>query len=200
MIRKVSLKRKINERQILNSFRPYVRAWFLRTFKKFTLPQKYAIPLILKKKNVLVTAPTGSGKTLTAFLAILNELFSLAEKNRLEAKVYCIYISPLRALDNDIKRNLEVPLKEIPKVAKEEFGIELQEVRAGIRTGDTLPSEKAKQIKKPPHILITTPETLAIILGTKKFKEKLKDVRWVIIDEIHELANSKRGVHLSLSL
>jgi len=200
MIKKISLKKRINKKQILDFFRPYVRAWFLKTFKDFTLPQQYAIPLILKRKNVLVTAPTGSGKTLTAFLVILNELFSFAEKNKLEDKVYCIYISPLRALDNDIKRNLEIPLKEIPKIAKEKFGIELQEVRIGIRTGDTLPSEKAKQIKKPPHILITTPETLAITLGTKKFKEKLKDVKWVIIDEIHELANSKRGVHLSLSL
>ena len=200
MIRLVDTKKLPKDEKILNLLRPYVKEWFKKNFKEFTLPQKFAIPLIHKKKNVLVTAPTGSGKTLSAFLAILNELFRLAERNRLENKIYCIYVSPLRALDNDIHRNLEIPLKEIPKIAEKKFKIKLEEVRVGIRTGDTLPSEKQKQLRKPPHILITTPETLAILLGTRKFKENLKDVKWVIVDEIHELANSKRGIHLSLSL
>jgi len=200
MIRLVNTKKLPKDEKILNLLRPYVKEWFKKNFKEFTLPQKFAIPLIHKKKNVLVTAPTGSGKTLSAFLAILNELFRLAERNRLENKIYCIYVSPLRALDNDIHRNLEIPLKEIPKIAEKKFKIKLEEVRVGIRTGDTLPSEKQKQLRKPPHILITTPETLAILLGTRKFKENLKDVKWVIVDEIHELANSKRGIHLSLSL
>jgi ATP-dependent Lhr-like helicase len=123
----------------------------------------------------------------------------LGEKGMLEEKVYCVYISPLRALDRDIERNLLVPLNEIRLIAKE-MGINLPEVRVGVRTGDTLPTERQRQLKHPPHILISTPETLAIILGTRKFKEKLKDVRWFILDEIHELADSKRGVHLSLSM
>ena len=196
---KVSEKDKKDDRKVLKLLKPYFAEWFKRKFKKLTLPQKYSIPLIKKGNNVLITAPTGSGKTLAAFAAILDHLFSLAEKNKLEDKVYCIYVSPLRALDNDVKRNLEVPLREILEIAKEK-NITLQEIRVAIRTGDTKPSEKQKQLIKPPHILITTPETLGIILSTKKFKEKLKDVKFVIVDEIHELANNKRGVHLSLSL
>ncbi len=196
---KVNEKDKRDDRKVLKLLRPYFAEWFKRKFKKLTLPQKYSIPLIKKGNNVLITAPTGSGKTLAAFAAILDYLFSLAEKNKLEDKVYCIYVSPLRALDNDVKRNLEVPLREILEIAKEK-NITLQEIRVATRTGDTKPSEKQKQLIKPPHILITTPETLGIILSTKKFKEKLKDVKFVIVDEIHELANNKRGVHLSLSL
>ena len=196
---KVREKDKKDDRKVLKLLKPYFAEWFKRKFKKLTLPQKYSIPLIKKGNNVLITAPTGSGKTLAAFAAILDHLFSLAEKNKLEDKVYCIYVSPLRALDNDVKRNLEVPLREILEIAKEK-NITLQEIRVAIRTGDTKPSEKQKQLIKPPHILITTPETLGIILSTKKFKEKLKDVKFVIVDEIHELANNKRGVHLSLSL
>ena len=186
-------------KEVLKLLRPYFAEWFRNKFGKLTLPQIYAIPLIKKGKNVLITAPTGSGKTLAAFAAILDYLFFLAEKKKLEDKVYCIYVSPLRALDNDIKRNLEIPLSEVRKIA-EEKNIELQEIRIAVRTGDTRPSEKQKQLIKPPHILITTPETFGIILSSKKFKEKLKDVKFVIVDEIHELANNKRGVHLTISL
>ena len=186
-------------KEVLKLLRPYFAEWFRNKFGKLTLPQIYAIPLIKKGKNVLITAPTGSGKTLAAFAAILDYLFFLAEKKKLEDKVYCIYVSPLRALDNDIKRNLEIPLSEVREIA-EEKNIELQEIRIAVRTGDTRPSEKQKQLIKPPHILITTPETFGIILSSKKFKEKLKDVKFVIVDEIHELANNKRGVHLTISL
>jgi ATP-dependent Lhr-like helicase len=200
MIKKIKVTKERDNKKILKTLKPYVAYWLEKNFKTLTLPQQYAIPLIKNGKNVLITAPTGSGKTLAAFCSIIDELFSLTEEKKLENKVYCIYISPLRALDNDIKRNLLIPLTEIPKIAKENFNVELEEIRVGIRTGDTLPSEKQKQLLKPPHILITTPESIAIILTTKKFKEKLKDVKWVIIDEIHELADSKRGVHLSLSL
>jgi ATP-dependent Lhr-like helicase len=200
MLRYVNIKERRSDGEVLSLLRPYVREWFKRNFKKLTLPQKFSIPLIKRGKNVLVTAPTGIGKTLSAFLAILDKLFGLAERKRLKDLVYCIYISPLRALDNDIRRNLLIPLTEIPQIAKEKFGVELQEVRIGVRTGDTLPSERQKQLRRPPHILITTPETMAILLGTRKFKENLKKVKWVIVDEIHELANSKRGVHLALSL
>jgi ATP-dependent Lhr-like helicase len=200
MIKKIKVSKEKDSKKILKKLKPYLAYWLEENFKTLTLPQQYAIPLIKNGKNVLITAPTGSGKTLAAFCSIIDELFSLAEEKKLENKVYCIYVSPLRALDNDVRRNLLVPLTEIPKIAKEKFNIELEEIRVGIRTGDTLPSEKQKQLLKPPHILITTPESIAIILTTKKFKEKLKDVKWVIIDELHELADSKRGVHLSLSL
>jgi len=200
MIKKIKVVKEKDSKKILESLRPYIAYWLEKNFKKLTLPQQYAIPLIKGRKNTLITAPTGSGKTLAAFTTIIDELFSLSEEGELEDKVYCIYISPLRALDNDIRRNLLVPLMEIPKIAKEKFNLDLKEIRVGIRTGDTSPNEKQKQLVKPPHILITTPETMAIILTTRKFKEKLKDVKWVIVDELHELVNSKRGVHLSLSL
>jgi ATP-dependent Lhr-like helicase len=199
MISFVNIKKLPKDEKILGLFRPYVREWFKRNFKKLTLPQKFSIPLIKRRKNVLITSPTGSGKTLSCFASILNELFKLGERGKLEEKIYCLYISPLRALDNDIYRNLLVPLKEIREIA-EEMKIKLPEIRVGVRTGDTLPSERQRQLKHPPHILISTPETLAILLGTRKFKENLRNVRYVIIDEIHELADSKRGVHLSLSL
>jgi ATP-dependent Lhr-like helicase len=199
MVEFINIKKIPKDEKVLALLRPYVKEWFKRNFKELTLPQKFSIPLIKKGKNVLITSPTGSGKTLSMFASILDELFRLGEKGKLEEKVYCIYISPLRALDNDIYKNLLVPLKEIREIAKE-MGKELPEVRVSVRTGDTLPSERQQQLKRPPHILITTPESIAIILSTRKFKEKLKDVRWVIVDEIHELADSKRGVHLSLSL
>ena len=129
-------------------------------------------------------------------MVILSELFKLGKQKRLEDKVYCIYISPLRALDNDIYKNLLVPLKEI----RENLGEEIDEIRVGIRTGDISPYEKQKQLRKPPHVLITTPESLAIMLNSLRFVEKLKDVQWVIVDEIHEMASSKRGTHLTLTI
>src|SRR3989338_6736682 len=150
---------------------------------------------IHSRNNILISAPTGATKTLTGFLSILNELIDSSEKGILEDKIYCVYISPLRALNEDIKINLISPLKEMEEIADKKFGI-----RVGVRTGDTETSEKAKQLKKPPHILITTPESLAIVLSSIKFVEHLKDVQWCIVDEVHALAESKRGAHLSLSL
>ncbi len=147
------------------------------------------------RKNVLISAPTGSGKTLTAFLSILNELVDTSQKQALQDKVYCIYISPLKALNYDIQHNLLKPLEEIQKIAGNDLGI-----RVAVRTGDTTASEKAKMLKTPPHILITTPESLAIMLSSPKFKAHLKDAQWVVVDEIHALAENKRGVHLSLTL
>ncbi|MFW5902840.1 MAG: ATP-dependent helicase, partial [archaeon] len=180
-------------------FEPYVKEWFNEKFDELTPPQRYSFKLIHEGKNSLICSPTGTGKTQSAFLSILNELFLKGDEGRLEDKVYCLYISPLRALSNDIKRNLEEPLKGIKQKA-EEMGKEVPEIRSLVRTGDTSSYERQKMLKKPPHILITTPETLGIILNAPKFREKLRDIKYVITDEIHSLCSNKRGVHLSLSL
>ncbi len=179
-------------KKILN---PLVEKWFFSRFKEFSLPQLYGVMEIHKRNNILVSAPTGATKTLTGFLSVLNELVDSAEKGILEDKTYCIYISPLKALNYDIEVNLKKPLQEIEEIAGKKLGI-----RVMTRTGDTTPSEKTKMLKKPPHILITTPESLAIVLSSVKFIDHLRDVQWCIIDEIHALAENKRGVHLSLSV
>ncbi|PIU30218.1 ATP-dependent helicase [Candidatus Woesearchaeota archaeon CG07_land_8_20_14_0_80_44_23] len=178
--------------RILN---PLVSQWFFSKFSEFSLPQRMAVMEIHKRKNVLVSAPTGSTKTLTAFLSILNELVDLSQKGLLENKVYCVYISPLKALNYDIEVNLKTPLKEMEELAGKKLGI-----RVGVRTGDTTASEKAKMLKKVPHILITTPESLGIMLSSIKFSALLKGIDWCVVDEIHALAENKRGVHLSLSM
>ncbi len=183
----------------------YVKEWFITNFKELTMPQKFAFKLISENKNLLITAPTGSGKTLSSFLSIINALFNYSLNGNLEDKIYCIYVSPLRALNNDIYKNLTHPLEEIYDLIVAKKGINIikeniKKVTIGIRTGDTEQKERAKQLKKPPNILVTTPESLSILLSSIKFSENLKSVQYLIIDEIHELANNKRGVHLSLSI
>jgi len=194
-----SLNTPRTEKEISDALDPIVREWFFDKFKSFSLPQIYGVLPIHERKNILITAPTGGTKTLTAFLSILNHLVKLARKVSLEDRIYAVYISPLRALNQDIHVNLEEPLKEINKVAKK-FGVKLQEIRVAVRTGDTTTAERTSQLKKPPHILITTPESLAIVLTTTKFVEHLKNVEFIVVDEIHALASNKRGVDLSLSL
>ncbi len=184
-----------SSQEIKELLHPYLRTWFFQKFKDFSLPQQYAVLEVHKRNNILISAPTGSGKTLTSFLSILNELIDSADKGILENKTYCVYVSPLKALNNDIQKNLLEPLKEIEQIAQKSLGI-----RVAVRTGDTTQAEKAKMLTQVPHILITTPESLAILLSSLKFKEHLKNVSWVIIDEVHALAENKRGVHLSLSL
>jgi ATP-dependent Lhr-like helicase len=188
-----------NKEEITNILDPLIKEWFFSKFKDFSEPQLYGVMPIWERKNILISAPTGGTKTLTAFLSILNYLVSLARKNELEDKVYAVYVSPLKALNNDIEKNLKEPLKEIEALAKKK-GIELQNIRAAVRTGDTPTEERQKMLKKNPHILITTPETLAIILNTVKFIEKFNALEYLIIDEIHALASNKRGVHLNLSI
>ncbi|WGI17790.1 ATP-dependent helicase [Methanonatronarchaeum sp. AMET-Sl] len=188
-------------------FEPSVRDWWVGKFGRyfdvndgyFTPPQRGAIPNIHRGENTLVCAPTGSGKTLSSFASIINELYKLSREDELENTVYCLYISPLKSLANDIHRNLVEPLRGIEEISRER-GYENDDIRHAIRHGDTPKSERAKMLDKTPHILNTTPETLAILINSPKFKEKLKTVRWVIVDEIHSLAEGKRGVHLSLSL
>jgi len=184
--------------EIIEIMHPLIKEWFFSKFKEFSLPQLYGVMNVWERKNTLISAPTGGTKTLTAFLSILNYLVTLAEKNQLEDKIYAVYVSPLKALSNDIHKNLVEPLQEIKEIAKNK-SIKLQEIRVGLRTGDTSQKERAKMSRKIPHILITTPETLAIILTAPKFVNSLKALEFCIVDEIHSLDN-KRGVHLSLSL
>ena len=174
---------------------PLVKKWFYSKFKKYSLPQLFGVFEVHARSNILISAPTGATKTLTAFLSILNELVDSAEKGILKDKVYAVYISPLKALNNDIEKNLVEPLQEMEELAGKKLGI-----RIGVRTGDTTPAERQRMLKKPPHILITTPESTAIMLSSPKFAEHFSSVDWCIVDEIHALAENKRGVHLSLSL
>ncbi|NOZ30539.1 MAG: DEAD/DEAH box helicase, partial [Crenarchaeota archaeon] len=187
------------DEKVLSMLRPYVAEWFRRKYRELTVPQREAIPLIKEGYNVLISSPTGTGKTLAAFTSIIDELLKLSEKGELEDIIYAVYVSPLRALNNDMYRNLIVPLEEIKAVA-EEMGHEIEDIRVMVRTSDTPQSVKQKMLRKPPHILITTPESLSIALVAPKFREKLRTVKWIIIDEIHELASSKRGSHLALSI
>lgn len=181
------------------SLDPLVSEWFFGRFEDFSRTQLYGVLPIFKRKNILISAPTGGTKTLTAFLSILNYLVSLAKKGELEEKIYAVYCSPLKALSNDIFVNLEQPLAEIRELA-EKKGIELQEIKVALRTGDTTAYERQKMTKKPPHILVTTPESMAIMINSPKFSERLGMVEWAVIDEIHALAENKRGTHLSLTL
>ncbi len=194
----VSEAKQYSRKEIEDILHPLIREWFLSKFEDFSESQRFGVMNIYNKENILISSPTGSGKTLTAFLSILNKLVTLAEKNELEKKVYCLYISPLKALSNDVQKNLIEPLQEITELADSK-GIKLQKILVGLRTGDTNSSERVKMAKNPPHILITTPESLAIVLTTKKFVEAFQEVEYCIVDEIHSLGN-KRGSFLSLNL
>ena len=189
------MKNHKKDEEIYEILEEEIGLWFKKKYGKFTPPQKYAVYEIHNKENVLISSPTGSGKTLSAFLSILNELLKLKKSGELKDEVYCVYVSPLRALNNDIKRNLEDPLKEIEELSGKKLGI-----RVGVRTSDTTSYQKARMLKKPPHILITTPESLGISLNSPKFSELYRSVKYVIVDEIHALAGNKRGAHLSLTL
>ncbi len=191
-----ALERKSED--IVKTLHPLVKEWFFSKFEDFSLTQKYGVPAIWGRKDILISAPTGGTKTLTAFLSILNYLVGIAENGELENRIYAVYTSPLKALSNDIHKNLVEPLEEINELAKSKK-IKLQKIRVGLRTGDTTISERARMARKAPHILVTTPESLAIILTTKKFVEYLKMVEFCVVDEIHSL-NNKRGTYLSLSL
>lgn len=185
--------------EVLSLMDPLIREWFSSKFTKLTEPQAYAIPLIHSRQSVLVSSPTGSGKTLTAFLSIINELLKYSKNDKLEDRVYGVYVSPLKALANDINRNLEEPLREMRALA-EGKGMKFPEIRVGVRSGDTSSYERQKMLRKPPHIFITTPESLALVLAAPKFRERFSRVEYVIVDEVHEICDSKRGAMLSLTL
>jgi ATP-dependent helicase Lhr and Lhr-like helicase len=178
---------------------PLVQEWFTARFLTPTEPQEQGWPHILAGHTTLISAPTGSGKTLAAFLACINRLVRKALAGELSDRTEVLYVSPLKALGNDIQKNLEVPLGEILQMAGER-GLLMPEIRTAVRTGDTLMKDRRLMLKRPPHILVTTPESLYILLTAEKSRAILRDVETVIVDEIHALADDKRGVHLSLSL
>ena len=190
---------RISKEEVLKGFEPIIGKWFNSRFDDLTPPQSMAVPLIHKKENVLVSSPTGSGKTLTAFLSIINDFLKLHREGNFEDGVHAIYVSPLKALANDIDRNLKQPLDEIITLAKD-LDIEVPEIKVAVRSGDTSLKERARMVRKPPHILITTPESLGLLLSSKKFRDHFRKTRYIILDEIHDLANNKRGTHLSLSV
>ncbi|MGA8074320.1 MAG: DEAD/DEAH box helicase [Candidatus Acidiferrales bacterium] len=178
---------------------PLVREWFVNKFSTPTEPQEQGWPQILARRNTLICAPTGSGKTLAAFLACIDGLVRKAIAGDLLDQTEVLYVSPLKALSNDIQKNLDAPLGEILQLARER-GYLVPEIRTAVRTGDTLMHERRKMLDRPPHILVTTPESLYILLTAAKSREILRTVTTLIVDEIHAVADDKRGAHLSLSL
>ncbi|MFB6163189.1 MAG: ATP-dependent helicase [Halococcoides sp.] len=196
----------IDDEHVLDRFQPAMREWWVDQFGAyvpqnggfFTPPQKEAIPLIESGTNTLICAPTGSGKTQAAFASILDDLFERARDDDLSNSVHALYVSPLKALANDVHRNLARPLAGMTERLAD-AGEDVT-VRHAIRHGDTPDSERQQMLEETPHLLNTTPETLAILLNAPKFREKLRTVEYVVVDEIHSLADNKRGTHLAVSL
>lgn len=178
---------------------PLVAEWFLAKFGSPTEPQEQGWPEILAGRTTLISAPTGSGKTLAAFLICIDRLVRKALAGELCDRVEVLYVSPLKALGNDIQKNLEGPLAEITALAGER-GLLMPEIRTAVRTGDTLMKERREMLRRPPHILVTTPESLYILLTADRSRAILHDVETVIVDEIHAVADDKRGAHLAISL
>ena len=183
----------------LENFHPAVASWFAKQFASATAPQLAAWPAIASGRHALIAAPTGSGKTLAAFLAAIDALVRQALAGTLADATQVVYVSPLKALSNDIRRNLELPLDGIAAELKA-MGLPAAAIRAQVRTGDTPQVERAAMRRLPPHILVTTPESLYLLLTSESGRRMLATTRTVIVDEIHAVAPSKRGAHLALSL
>ena len=183
----------------LDSFTPAVRAWFDQSFAAPTPAQGDAWPAIKAGRDVLIAAPTGSGKTLAAFLCAIDGLVRQGLDGGLKDETQIVYVSPLKALSNDIHRNLDIPLDGIRKELRAR-GLPDVVIRSWVRTGDTPQAERQRAAKLPPHIVVTTPESLYILLGSESGRAMLKTTRAMIVDEIHAVASSKRGSHLALSL
>src|SRR5437773_3172768 len=183
----------------LSRFHPVIERWFSNRFAEPTEPQQRAWPVIQQGGDVLIAAPTGSGKTFAAFLSAIDGLVRQGLNGELRDETQVVYVSPLKALSNDVQKNLSEPLAEIRATLPEQ-GLPDVEVRTQVRTGDTPQSERQAMLKHPPHILVTTPESLYLILTSERAREMLRSVRTVIVDEIHAVARDKRGSHLSLSL
>ena len=183
----------------LHLFHPVIQDWFRSRFANPTEPQTQGWPHIAAGDHTLIAAPTGSGKTLTAFLAIIDRLFRASLRGESIEGLQVVYLSPLRALSNDMERNLSTPLKEIQELAASQE-IDVPQIRVGLRTGDTPSHRRTAMVKKPPQILVTTPESLFLLLTAEKSREMLRTVDTVIIDEIHALVRDKRGSHMALSI
>jgi ATP-dependent Lhr-like helicase len=180
-------------------FHPAVSRWFDRTFPAATEPQLQAWPEIKKQRHTLIAAPTGSGKTLAAFLSAIDDLVRLAVAGKLDDSTHVIYVSPLKALSNDVQRNLQVPLEGIEAELKA-LGLPEAKIRTLVRTGDTPASERTAMTKRPPHVVVTTPESLYILLTSEGGRRMLETARTLILDEIHAVVGDKRGSHLALSV
>ena len=183
----------------LSGFHPLIQAWFATKFEGPTDAQTLGWPAISQGRHTLIAAPTGSGKTLAAFLTCIDRLVRMRIQEGLPETTQVVYVSPLKALSNDIHKNLVTPLKEIAALA-EEMGVPFPEIRTAVRTGDTKASERQRMAKRPPHILITTPESLYILLTSQSGRRGLAGVETLILDEIHSVADDKRGSHLALSV
>jgi len=181
------------------SFHPAVDRWFRKHFAATTEAQAGAWPAIQAGRNVLVAAPTGSGKTLAAFLAAIDSLVRRGVEAPLPDETLVVYVSPLKALSNDIQKNLSLPLAGVREELKA-LDLPDVEIRTLVRTGDTPQAERAGMRKRPPHIVVTTPESLYVLLGSESGRKMLATTQTVIVDEIHALAGNKRGSHLALSL
>jgi len=183
----------------LEMFHPAVARWFGRTFPAPTQPQVQAWPEIKKQRHTLIAAPTGSGKTLAAFLSAIDDLVRLGVEGKLDDSTHVIYVSPLKALSNDVQRNLQAPLEGIQAELKE-LGLPEVNIRTLVRTGDTPQAERTAMTKRPPHIVVTTPESLYILLTSEGGRRMLETARTLIVDEIHAVVGDKRGSHLALSV
>ncbi len=183
----------------LEIFHPAVARWFGKTFPDATPPQRDSWPAIKQGRNTLIAAPTGSGKTLAAFLAAIDDLVRLGVAGKLDATTHVVYVSPLKALSNDIQRNLQFPLAGIQDELRA-MGLPEVNIRTMVRTGDTPAAERTAMIKRPPHIVVTTPESLYILLTSEGGRRMLQTARTLIVDEIHAVVGDKRGSHLALSI
>src|SRR5881398_2975273 len=183
----------------LSGFHPTIERWFGARFAEPTEPQRGAWPIIQAGRNALIAAPTGSGKTFAAFLAAIDSLLRQGLDGTLRDETQVVYVSPLKALSNDVQKNLAEPLAEI-RHTLEAMCLPDVEIRTLVRTGDTPAAERQAMVHRPPHILVTTPESLYLILTSERARDMLRTVRTVIVDEIHAVARDKRGSHLALSL
>ncbi len=192
-------------KNVLDLFHPVISGWFRQEYDQASAPQIQGWPMIASGNHTLILSPTGSGKTLAAFLWCINDLFcqGLSQPGKSFQKntsgVHTLYVSPLKALNNDIQRNLQTPLRGISRQAAA-TGLACPDISVVVRTGDTPAAVRRTMVKKPPHILITTPESLYLLLTSPRGREIFHNVHYLIIDEIHALSNNKRGVHLSLSM
>src|SRR5205809_3447443 len=183
----------------MSTFHPIIARWFAETLGQPTAAQQKGWPAIASGRHTLIAAPTGSGKTLAAFLTTLDGLFQEGLRAPLPDEVRVVYVSPLKALSADIHKNLALPRRGIAQRAGA-MGIDPPRITAAVRTGDTSQSERAAMLRTPPHILVTTPESLFLLLTAERSREMLRTARMVIVDEIHAVIGTRRGAHLALTL